>query len=76
MILASAPMAAAPAASQPPWMGGNTNGFGAGNHTQTSQNNTFVSESNFSNVFGNADPSGMVLYVLFGSKIFFVDIIQ
>lgn len=53
-------MAAAPTASQPLWMGGNTNGFGTGNHTQTSQNNTFVSESNFSNVFGNADPAGKI----------------
>ncbi|XP_077294758.1 phosphatidylinositol-binding clathrin assembly protein lap isoform X18 [Arctopsyche grandis] len=58
MFGSSAPITTAPASSQPPWMTGNTNGFGAANHTQTSQNNTFVSDSNFSNVFGTNDPAG------------------
>ncbi|XP_077294754.1 phosphatidylinositol-binding clathrin assembly protein lap isoform X14 [Arctopsyche grandis] len=57
MFGSSAPITTAPASSQPPWMTGNTNGFGAANHTQTSQNNTFVSDSNFSNVFGTNDPA-------------------
>lgn len=59
---APAPIPTGIPSAQPPWMN-NTNGFGS-NHSQPAQNNTFVSDSNFSNVFGNNDGSGMTIFNL------------
>jgi hypothetical protein len=61
---------AAPVATQPPlqqqqpqavpgsWMSNGFNGVSSAAPLQTQNNNTFVTDSNFSSVFGNSDPVG------------------